>query len=397
MGQIAILISLLVGVAVGLVGHPLGLDAASLVSALFMNLLKLVSLPLLFLSVVSTLTGMELGEVRRMGRGVVTYTLLTTLSAATVALLLFLVVQPTGDLTAGSEVAAPSGHYIDFLLQTIPSGIVQPFLEHNVLGVLVLALLLSGAVLALPSEPRLLLHGLFSALFQAIMKITSGLVAILPFVIWAFVALCFQEMEGVKGLWLYLLCVVGANLIQAFIVLPLLLWSKGIAPWHAMRAMSPALIVAFFTKSSSAALPTAMQCAEERLGLSPSVVRFSFPLCTTINMNACAGFILTTVLFVSASNGIVFAPLEMVAWIGIATIAAVGNAGVPMGCYFLSSALLAAMGVPLNLLGAILPFYTLLDMLETAINVWSDACVAAIVDRREVTDSCRPSDGILVA
>ena len=73
----------------------------------------------------------------------------------------------------------------------------------------------------------------------------------------------------------------------------------------------------------------------------------------------------------------------MVLWILIATVAAVGNAGVPMGCYFLTSALLATMDVPLGLMGVILPFYALIDMLETAINIWSDSCVAAIVDERE--------------
>lgn len=75
----------------------------------------------------------------------------------------------------------------------------------------------------------------------------------------------------------------------------------------------------------------------------------------------------------------IFSPAEMVLWIFIATIAALGNAGVPMGCYFLASAFLAAMNVPLNILGIILPFYSLIDMLETAINVWSDSCVATIV------------------
>ncbi len=70
----------------------------------------------------------------------------------------------------------------------------------------------------------------------------------------------------------------------------------------------------------------------------------------------------------------------MALWVIIATVAAVGNAGVPMGCYFISSAFLAAMGVPLNILGVILPFYALIDMFESAINVWSDSCVTAIVD-----------------
>src|ERR1700680_2837748 len=76
----------------------------------------------------------------------------------------------------------------------------------------------------------------------------------------------------------------------------------------------------------------------------------------------------------------------MFLWIFIATLAAVGNAGVSMGCYFLSGACLAAMNVPLNILGVILPFYTMIDMVESAINVWSDSCVAAVVDKEVAQD-----------
>ena len=76
----------------------------------------------------------------------------------------------------------------------------------------------------------------------------------------------------------------------------------------------------------------------------------------------------------------------MIAWIFIATLAAIGNAGVPMGCYFLSGALLTGLGVPLDLLGIILPIYALIDMIETALNVWSDSCVTTIV-AKEVAEA----------
>ena len=82
-------------------------------------------------------------------------------------------------------------------------------------------------------------------------------------------------------------------------------------------------------------------------------------------------------------HGIHFTAVELIGWCFIATIAAVGNAGVPMGCYFLASALLASMDVPLHLLGIILPFYSLIDMMESALNVWSDGCVTVLVDEEE--------------
>ena len=145
--------------------------------------------------------------------------------------------------------------------------------------------------------------------------------------------------------------------------------------------MSSALTFAFFSKSSSATLPVALQSIQNNLGVSKKVSNFSMPLCTTINMNACAAFIFLTVTFVAMSSGISFTIWDMVLWIFISTIAAVGNAGVPMGCYFLSSAFLAALGVPLELLGIILPIYSVIDMLETSVNVWSDSCITVVVDK----------------
>ena len=131
----------------------------------------------------------------------------------------------------------------------------------------------------------------------------------------------------------------------------------------------------------AAALPVTLRSVEERLGVKRSIAQFTMPLCTTVNMNACAAFILITFFFVSTSYGLSFTLDEQIVWIFIATIAAFGNAAVPMGCYFLATSFLAAMDVPLYMMGAILPFYQLIDMLESAINVWSDACITQVVDR----------------
>jgi len=360
--------------------------AAEVVSQLFINLLKLVSLPIIFLSIVSTASGMEgMHEVKRLGKRVAGYTVATTLIAAAVALLLFVLVDPVRTRIAveGAEVVQ-QGSYWQYLLNVVPSNILQPFVENNVIGVLFLALLLSLSILALPEENRHTLHTFFKSLYAAIMKITSWIVRLMPLGIWAFITLFIRDLKGglqMQNLARYLFIVVAANLVQAFVVLPLIMKWRGLSPLKAAKGMLPALSVAFFSKSSSAALPMAMKCAEDNLGVSRKVAGFSLPLCTTINMNGCAAFILTTVLFISMSHGIAFSGAEMLVWIFVATVAAIGNAGVPMGCYFIAGAFLAAMNVPLNILGVILPFYTLLDMLESAINVWSDSCVTAMVER----------------
>lgn len=381
-------IATLLGILAGYLHSPFLYAIADAVSLIFINLLKLVSLPIIFLSIVSTASGMEsMDEIKHLGKKIIKYTLLTTMIAATVALIIFLLIDPVKTIVNPQTVEQTSQAqpgYLTYLLKTIPSNIVQPFSENNVIGVLFLAMLLSMASLALPRQNRASLHTFFSSLYAAIMKITTWIVRLMPFAIWSFVALFVKDLKNgleLESIALYLTCVMAANLIQALIVLPgFLKWHK-ISPLQTAKGMFPALSVAFFTKSSSAALPMAMKCAEENVKVSRKVASFTLPLCTTINMNACAAFILTTVLFVSMSNGVTYSPIEMVVWIFIATIAAVGNAGVPMGCYFLSSAFLAAMNVPLNILGIILPFYTLIDMLESAINVWSDSCVAVVVNK----------------
>ena len=263
------------------------------------------------------------------------------------------------------------------------------------MSVLFVALLFSFAVATLERSQRETLHDFFDGMFAAVMKMTSFVIKLMPLAVWAFVHNFMQDLKGqevLAGLALYLLCVLLANVLQACIVLPVFLKSKGLSPLQAFRAMWPALTIAFFSKSSVAALPSAVKCTETELGVSRKVSRFSLPICITVNMNACAGFILITVLFVSQSNGVHFSMLEMVTWIGIATVAAIGNAGVPMGCYMLSSAFLAAMGVPMQLMVIILPFYALIDMFESAVNVWSDACVTVMVDKDLKADSAMGED-----
>ena len=102
-----------------------------------------------------------------------------------------------------------------------------------------------------------------------------------------------------------------------------------------------------------------MRCAQQNLGEKPQVAQFVLPMCTTINMNGCAAFIFLTVVYLMQNAGLDIHPGVIVAWIFIATLAAIGNAGVPMGCFF----------------------YAVVDMIETSLNVWSDSSVSTMVDK----------------
>jgi Na+/H+-dicarboxylate symporter len=196
-----------------------------------------------------------------------------------------------------------------------------------------------------------------------------------------------RDGVAMQGLAAYLAVIVLANLIQGLVILPLWLLSNGIRPLQTLRGMLPALSVAFFSKSSSGTLPITMETAEKNIGVDPKISRAIFPLCTTINMNGCAAFIFVTVIYLMQNNGMPITMPLMLGWIIISTIAAIGNAGIPMGCFFLSASLLASLNVPISILGLILPLYSLIDMLETALNVWSDSCVVKVVDHKEKAHS----------
>ena len=131
---------------------------------------------------------------------------------------------------------------------------------------------------------------MLSALFSALLKITSGLILLMPIGIFAFTVQFMQSIKGnadqLEKLMLYGSCVIGANLIQGLIVLPLIVKLKGGSPLRTAKAMFPALTMAFFTKSSNATLPLALDCAKNRLGVSDKTASFSLPLCSIINMNS---------------------------------------------------------------------------------------------------------------
>ena len=281
--------------------------------------------------------------------------------------------------------AVQKASYFDHIINVIPNNLLQPFVSGNVLSVLLISAAV-GLALALlePSAKKEAVENLFGGLQDILFKLIRWLIAILPIGIMGFIAKLIHELEGgliLGGLATYFAVVIGSNLLQMFVILPLLQLLRGLNPLRVARGMMPAIAVAFFSKSSAGTLPVTMASAEDNLGVNPKVSRFVLPICTTINMNGCAAFILITSLYLMQNAGYEITTMTIVSWIFIATIAAIGNAGVPMGCYFLTISLLSSMQVPVLLMGVILPVYTVIDMLETGVNVWSDATVANVVDR----------------
>ncbi len=390
MKQISIWIgALLIGAVLGLFQIHAVDVAANFVATVYTRLFRLLAVPTIVLAVITTMTRMGTGKkTGKLFRHTLSYTLLTTVCAAVVGAALFWLVSP--DNLPAEIVASQTGQdgqevtYYEHIINIIPDNIVKPFLEGNVLALLILAFAIGIGLSKLPESEnkRVVVSGL-NGLQDLLFLLIRGLIWTLPLGIVAFAAqLTAQVGSGimVDSIGKYVLVVLGGNVIQFFIVLPLFLLTRGLNPFRVFSKMSPAVLMALFSKSSAATLPVTMDSAEQRLGVKKDVSRFVLPICTTINMNGCAAFILVTSLFVMQNGGITLTVPTVLLWILISVIAAVGNAGVPMGCFFLTFSLMSGIGAPVEVLGMILPIYTIIDMIETAENVWSDSCVCAMTN-----------------
>lgn len=380
--------------------QTLGLSIADI----FIRIFKCISLPIIALSIIVTLANYSAdGVMKTIWRRAMTYTLATTLVAATVSCLLYIFIHPNMVETMSQQAVGQKANqisYFEHISSLIPDTIFSPFIEHQVIGVLLLGIVTGIAIRFIPEpESRKTITSFFRGAHGLFMVITGWVIAIIPLGLYGFITTTVVQLRGgmaIKGIGEYLLIIVLANLIQGLIILPLWLKSQGIKPYDTMKKMLPALSLAFFSKSSVGTLPVTMETAEKNLGVKPQISRFVLPLCTSLNMNGCAAFIFATVIYLMQNHGIQVSLPMMGLWIIISTIAAIGNAGVPMGCFFLSASLLASMNVPITLMGIILPFYSLIDMLETSLNVWSDSCVAKVVNDKMEADEQQGVSGVEV-
>lgn len=382
--------ALIVGAILGLFGIAWLDEVMNFVATVYTRLFQLLAVPTIVLAVITTFATFGSKGSGRIFGHTLTYTLLTTFAAAAVGAVLYVLVAPGNlpieTISNGSQPSdiSPQTSYIDHIISVIPNNIVKPFFDGNVLSLLLLAFAVGIGLSKLPeSEDKAVVVKFLVGLQELLFLLIHWLIWTLPLGIVAFAAqLSAQVTAGVvaDSIGKYVLVVLGGNIIQFFVVLPLFLLIRGLNPIHVLSRMMPAVLMALFTKSSAATLPVTMDTAERRLGIHKNISRFVLPICTTINMNGCAAFILVTSLFVMQNGGTILTWDTILLWILVSVVSAVGNAGVPMGCFFLTLSLMSGIGAPVAILGIILPIYTIIDMVETAENVWSDSCVAAVVD-----------------
>ena len=396
--QVKQLIFWIGALVIGAVLGSLHMDAINsvcdFVATVFTRLFKFIAVPAIAVSVLTTLATLGSNkETARIFRRTIFYTLLTTFAASTIAAILFFVINPeivSTSLYAGGEAVDKvkdmgSHSFLSYFTSAIPDNILYPFVSGNVLSILIVSFVFGFAISSMAeSEKKTSILNVVLGFQELVFKVIGWIIQILPIGIIAFTAQLVKDMSAdiaMESIGKYTAVVLSGNLIQFFVVLSVFLLARGLNPVKHFKNMIPAILTALFTKSSAATLPVTMDCAENRAKCDKKFTRFILPMCTTINMNGCAAFILVTSLFVMKNGGVDLNIITVIFWILISVISAVGNAGVPMGCFFLTVSLMAGKGMPIAVMSVILPIYAVIDMIETAVNVYSDSCVCAMTNK----------------
>lgn len=384
------ILALLLGVGLGMLNVEKINITMDFIASVFTRLFSFIAVPIIALALITTLA--KLSKESKSGvifGHTIFYTLLTTILAATLASFIFVFISPENvpaEFSGADKIPEfKTSGYLEHILNTIPNNILQPFISGNVLSVLIIAAAFGISLAVMPNnEHKTTVLNFINGIQDILFIIIKAIITILPLGILAFTTQLVVELETglvLGSLAAYFTVVISSNLIQMFIVLPIIMLLRGLNPLKIAKGMLPAIAVALFSKSSAGTLPVTIASAEDNLGVNPKVTRFVLPICTTINMNGCAAFILVTSIYLMQNAGIEITFTTFIAWILIATVASIGNAGVPMGCYFLTLSLMSSMHVPVALMGVILPVYAVIDMIETSLNVWSDASIANIVNK----------------
>jgi len=385
-----VLSALVLGVFCGILAPELSLKLGFL-GDLFLRALKMIIIPLIFLSLVDGVAGIrDAGKLGRMGISTMVYYTLSTAMAivtgiAVVNLIRLGVGLHLGDAATLPEGFAPvSGGLGQFLMRLLPENIFHAAAEGAVLPVITFALLVGIFLARLDSSESRMLIGVLKGGLEVIQSLTLAIISLAPIGIFALLAreVARSGLGVFKELAWYFLAVGLGLCLHFFVTLPLILRYFGrVSPRAHFRAALPALATAFSTASSSATLPLTMECAEKRAGMPAPVASFVLPLGATVNMDGTALYEAVAALCIAQMYGVHLGLMQQGVVLLTSLLASVGAAGIPMAGLVMLVVVLQAVGLPIEGIATILAVDRVLDMMRTATNVWSDFVGTAVVAR----------------
>lgn len=382
-----ILAALFLGLIVGLIVGP-GIVVIKPIGTLFINAIKMIVVPLIFLSLVCGVMSLEPAKLGRIGGKTIGLYLCTTVVAVSFGLIVGLLIEPGVGLSlkagAAPAVKAPPP-VVDVFLAMVPTNPVDALARGDVLQIIVFAIVF-GIAMTLAGERAAPLARVIQAGNDVILKLVGMVMELAPFGVFALIAWVTGTYGAAALLPLIklIIAVYVACAIHAFVTLSGLVAILGrLSPMQYIKGIAEPGIVAFTTTSSNATLPVTMRVAETKLGISNAVASFSLPLGATVNMDGTAIYQGITALFVAQLFGIDLGAGQYIAIITSATLASIGTAGVPGAGLIMMSMVLGAVGLPLEGIAVVAGIDRILDMARTSVNVIGDLAVSLVVAKSE--------------
>ncbi|CAF3602432.1 unnamed protein product [Rotaria sp. Silwood1] len=393
---------------------------------IFIHILKLLILPLIVSSIISSLAQLDAQSSGKMGLRALIYYFGTTIIAAIVGIILVLSIQPGlrgGQVEIKPESRSVEGRTVDTILDLIrnlfPDNIVQAAFQTtgtkltvkkqlvqgennttynkttynavlekrdgiNVLGLLLFCILF-GIIISRLKKKALILKQFFEAMLEVVMQLVRIAMLFSPIGIFFLIVAKILQMDSlsdfVGSLGLYMATVLAGLFIHGFIILPLILFIiTRMNVFKYIRGMSQALVTAFGTASSSATLPVTYRCVEEKNHIDPRVSRFVLPVGATVNMDGTALYEAVAAIYIAQLNGIPLNAAKIIVTTFTSTLASIGAASIPQAGLVTMVIVLNALGLPAEEVRTIFAVDWFLDRFRTAINVFGDSIGCAVVN-----------------
>lgn len=413
-----IIIGLVLGVLFGLLSSSMGwndfvIDWIKPVGTVFVNLLKLIAMPLVVASLIVGVSSLsDVSKLSRLGGKTIGIYLATTVIAITIGLVTVNVLQPGSYLSTQkrdelkSRYATEAASKSEKAEMVIEQGPLQPLVDMvpdnlfkalgdntNMLQVVFFAVFFGIALILLPREKTTHVRGFFEGVNEIILKLVDLIMGMAPYGVFALLAALIAEFAGnnpadaielLQALSMYSLTVIIGLGSMIFIIYPLIfkLFTK-FKYARFFKGIAPAQMLAFSTSSSSATLPVTMERVEDHLGVSDEVSSFVLPLGATINMDGTSLYQAVATVFIAQAFGTDLSLGQQLTIVLTATLASIGSAGVPGAGMVMLVIVLESVGLDTAGIALVVAVDRILDMVRTVVNVTGDATVAVLVASSE--------------
>ena len=413
-----IIIGMTIGVVFGLLAITIGWDQFTSdwikpFGTIFINLLKLIAVPLVFASLIKGVASLsDISKLSRIGSKTIALYLTSTVVAVTIGLLIVNTMQPgkyfseekriefkekfATKTEAKMEAAAQVNDQgpLQFMIDIVPQNFLNAATDNsNMLQVIFFAILFGMAMIMLPDEKTVYVKGFFDGVNDVILQIVDMIMTMAPYGVFALLASLMVDfsdgdirnvIELFSALGLYSLAVIIGLLTMIFVVYPIILrlFTK-MNYFDFFKGIMPAQMLAFSTSSSAATLPVTMERCEDHLGVSEEISSFVLPLGATINMDGTSLYQAVAAVFIAQAFGIDLDLTQQLTIVLTATLASIGAAAVPGAGLVMLVIVLGAVGMDPEGVALIFAVDRILDMLRTVVNVTGDATVATVIASSE--------------